>query len=434
MKSATRCVHLGIQDDPHGAIVPPIYQTATFRQATASEFGEYDYTRSGNPTRTALEQQLAQLEGGTHASAFASGMAAITALTRLLENGQEIVAGDDLYGGTIRLLDQILPHQGITVRYVNTSDPEAVSQAVTSATKLILIETPTNPLLQICDIRKLAELAHESGVLLAVDNSMLSPISQQPLKLGAGIIIHSATKFLCGHSDVTAGAIITNDLAIHDRIAFQQNAEGAGLSPFESWLLLRSLKTLALRVERQNDSARRIAQFLQLHRAQFKVHYPGFKDHPGHEIHRLQSAGDGSVISFTTGDADFSARLAEATRLFTIAVSFGAVGSTISLPYHMSHSSIPDALKHRLAPPADLVRLSIGIEDAEDLMEDLDQAFAKAKRNYMARSQSDRPDRVENSACGEMVALSSRNQVGDRLAAEWQAEVPGAGLTLHKHN
>jgi cystathionine beta-lyase len=221
----------------------------------------------------------------------------------------------------------------------------------------------------------LAQLAHEAGVLLAVDNSMLSPVLQQPLSLGADIVIHSATKFLCGHSDVTAGALITNNSTLHEQIAFQQNAEGAALSPFESWLLLRGMKTLALRVERQNDSARKVAQFLESHPTVNRVYYPSLKDHPGHEIHRRQSHGNGAVISFTTGDPAWSQRVVGSTRLFEIAVSFGSVGSVISLPCQMSHASIPTGLKHRLAPPADLVRISVGIEDVDDLIDDLNQAL-----------------------------------------------------------
>jgi cystathionine beta-lyase len=378
MKTSTRCVHLNRQDDLYGAVVPPIYQTATFRQPSATESGDYDYTRTGNPTRTLLERQIAELEGGAHACAFASGMAAITALTRLVGSGEEIIAGDDLYGGTVRLLEQLRQRQGIGICYTDTTDLDSVHAALSSRTKLILIETPTNPLFRISDIRSLAQLAHKAGAFLAVDNSMLSPCFQQPLALGADFVIHSATKFLCGHSDVTAGAVVTNNSGLHDRIAFQQNSEGAGLSPFESWLLLRGIKTLALRVERQNESARKVAQFLELHSAVAKVYYPGFKNHPGHEIHRSQSTGDGAVISFTTGDETLSERLVEGTRLFEIAVSFGSVGSVISLPCRMSHASIPQALKGRLAPPADLVRISVGIEDVDDLIDDLDQALAAA--------------------------------------------------------
>jgi cystathionine beta-lyase len=378
LKPATRCVNSAANKDPFGAIAPPIYQTATFQQANAVEFGEYDYSRSGNPTRTILEEQLADLEGGRQAAAFGSGMAAITALTRLLNHGDEIIAGDDLYGGTVRLFEKVLPRQGITVRYVDTTNLDSVRRAVSSRTRLIIVETPSNPLLRICDIRGLSQIARESGALLAVDNSMLSPILQQPLSLGADVVIHSATKFLGGHSDVTAGALITNDPELHEQIAFQQNAEGAALSPFESWLLLRGLKTLALRVERQNQSAQKVAEFLQRQAGIASVYYPGLPEHPGHELHRSQARGDGAVVTFTTRDPEASRKIVEATKLFTIAVSFGSVGSTISLPCHMSHASIPENLKPRLGPPVDLVRISVGIEDADDLIEDLNRALGLA--------------------------------------------------------
>lgn len=375
MKTATKCVRFKARKDPFDAISPPIYQTATFRQPSASEFGEYDYTRSANPTRTLVEQQLAALEGGTHACAFSSGMSAITALTRLLRVGDHIIAGNDLYGGTVRLLDQVLSRVGICVSYVDTTDLEEVRASFTERTRLMLIETPTNPLMRICDIKALAQLAHSTDAIFAVDNSMLSPCFQQPLAFGADVVIHSATKFLCGHSDVTAGALITNDSHLHRQLAFQQNAEGAGISPFESWLLLRGMKTLALRVSRQNASADTIAHFLSRHWAVENVCYPGLPSHPGYQLHRTQATGDGAVMSFTTGDASFSERFVSATRLFDIAVSFGSVGSVISLPVKMSHASIPQSLKERIAPPPDLVRLSIGIEDLDDLIDDLAQAF-----------------------------------------------------------
>ena len=375
MKTSTRCVQLGRGNDAYGAIVPPIYQTATFEQPTATEFGEFDYTRSGNPTRTLLERQLADLEDAAHACAFASGMAALTSLTRIVRPGEEIVAGDDLYGGTVRLLDQITSHLNIAVRYVDTTNETEVREAVSDRTRLILIETPSNPLFRISDIRALSSIAKDARAFLAVDNSMLSPVFQRPLSLGADVVIHSATKFLCGHSDVTAGALITNDPALHKQFSFQQNAEGAGLSPFESWLLLRGLKTLALRVERQNISAEKIARFLQTRSEVSRVFYPGLADHPGHEVHRRQAHGNGAVVSFTTGDEKLSAKIVESTRLFKVAVSFGSVGSTISLPCRMSHASIPGALRDRLAPPSDLVRISVGIEDVDDLIEDLSHAF-----------------------------------------------------------
>ena len=389
MKTSTRCVQLGRGEDAYGAIVPPIYQTATFEQPTATEFGEYDYTRSGNPTRTLLEQQLADLEDAGYACAFASGMAALTALTRIVKAGEEIIAGDDLYGGTVRLLDRIASQQNIAVRYVDTTDVDAVRKVVTRQTRLILVETPSNPMFRISDIRQLSFIARETGAYLAVDNSMMSPILQRPLNFGADVVVHSATKFLCGHSDVTAGALITNDPELHKRFSFQQNAEGAGLSPFESWLLLRGLKTLALRVERQNASAENVARFLQTRAEVSRVFYPGLEEHPGREIHRRQADGNGAVVSLTTGDEKLSCEIVESTRLFKVAVSFGSVGSTISLPCRMSHASIPSALRDRLAPPPDLVRLSVGIEDVDDLLADLERAFTKDAKKITRRSISE---------------------------------------------
>jgi cystathionine beta-lyase len=377
MKKSTRCVALDTEDQ-FGSVSPPIYQTATFRQPTATEFGEYDYTRSGNPTRTQVEKKLAALEHGRFAAAFASGMAAIAAVSRLLAAGDEVIAGDDLYGGCVRLLEQVLPRQGIAVRYADTTDLAAVEPAFTERTKLILVETPTNPFLRISDITAVAELAHSRGALLAVDNTMLSPILQNPLDHGADLVLHSATKFLCGNSDITAGTVITNDEKLHKQIAFYQNAEGTALSPFESWLLLRGLKTLALRVEHQSSSALEVAAFLAARPEVKEVFYPGFADHPGFEIHTRQALGGGSVISFTTGDADASQRIVEAAELCSIAVSFGSVNSTISMPCYMSHASIPASLREKLAPPPDLIRLSVGIEAVEDIIADLQNALAHA--------------------------------------------------------
>jgi cystathionine beta-lyase len=330
-----------------------------------------------------LENKLAQLEHGQYASAFASGMAAITAVTRSLESGDEILASDDLYGGSIRLLEQILPRQGINVSYIDATDPDAVAAAVSVRTKLILIETPTNPLLRISDIAALVEIAHSHSALLAVDNTMLSPCLQNPLDLGADIVIHSATKFLCGHSDVMAGAVITNDEDLHKQIAFVQNAEGSALSPFDSWLLLRGIKTLSLRVERQTENALAVAQFLAARTDVKDVYYPGLESHAGHELHSRQASGSGSVISFTTGDVEISRRVVEATRLCSIAVSFGSVNSSLSLPCYMSHASIPESMRFRLAPPPDLIRLSVGIEDIDDVIADLDQAFDAAKTDHV---------------------------------------------------
>jgi cystathionine beta-lyase len=378
VRLATRCVfpsHLDGGSDPHAAVAPPIYQTATFRQPTAVEFGEYDYSRTANPTRALVEQQLAGLEGGRHGLAFASGMAALAAVTRLVAAGEEIVAGDDLYGGTTRLLAQVAPRQGIRVRWAPAGDPEALAAAIGRQTRLVLVETPTNPLLQVVDVAAAARAAHAAGALLAVDNSLLSPVLQRPLGDGADLVVHSATKALSGHSDVTAGAVVTDDPDLHRRLAFHQNAEGAGLAPFDAWLLLRGTKTLALRVERQCASAERLARFLAGHPRVERVFYPGLTEHPGHLVQRRQASGGGPVVSFTTGDPDRSRRLVEALGLFTIAVSFGSVHSTASLPRRMSHASVPPDLAARLAPPPDLVRLSIGVEDCDDLVEDLEGAL-----------------------------------------------------------
>ncbi|MBI4852775.1 MAG: aminotransferase class V-fold PLP-dependent enzyme [Acidobacteria bacterium] len=382
IKIPTCCVHINLENtsynDLYNPSVPPIYQTATFRQTSATKFGAYDYSRTANPTRTLLEEQLAQLEGGSYASAFSSGMAALTALTRLVKPGEEIIASNDLYGGTVRLLNQLLTHYAIGIHYVDTSNIAEIAKALNPKTKLIIVETPTNPFLRICDIRAIAQLAKNAGVLLAVDNSMLSPCFQQPLRLGADIVVHSATKFLGGHGDLIAGAVITSNAELNRKIAFQQNAEGSGLSPFESWLLMRGIKTLALRAEKQNISARKVAEYLNNHPLVKKVYYPGLSTHSGYDIHRQQATGDGAVISFTSNNKDFSERIVQQTKLFSTAVSFGSVYSTISLPYNMSHLSIPLELKNQLAPPSDLVRISVGIEDVEDLMEDLDEAIRLA--------------------------------------------------------
>lgn len=378
MKIATCCVQPLPGRDPYGAVSPPIYQTATFRQPGAEEFGEYDYTRTANPTRVHTEERIAALEGGRHACAFASGMASLTAVIRLAKVGEEIVAGDDLYGGTVRLLSRVAPDLGLRVRYVDPSDPEEVEAAITPATRLLLVETPTNPLLRIADLERLSEISHRRGVLLAVDNSLLSPVLQRPLSLGAGLVIHSATKFLCGHGDVCAGAVVTNEADLHQRLAFHLNAEGTGLAPFDSWLLLRGMKTLSLRVERQCANAARIAEFLHGNSQVRNVYYPTLAPLPARAIHERQAKGPGAVVSFTTGDPELSKRIVERTRLFTIAVSFGSVGSSISLPCRMSHASIPTELRGRLGPPVDLVRLSVGIEDAEDLIADLTSAIEGA--------------------------------------------------------
>ncbi|MBX3281782.1 MAG: PLP-dependent transferase [Acidobacteria bacterium] len=373
MKNATRCVSLS-EEERYGAVSTPIYQTATFRQPTSTEFGEYDYSRSGNPTRTELEKKLAELERAEHAFAFSSGMSALSAIVKLLTTGDEILAGSNLYGGSIRLLER-LPRLGINVRYVDTTDPQNVVEALSSRTRMLLIETPTNPFQRVSDIGVLADISHANGVLLVVDNTMLSPCLQNPITHGADIVYHSGTKFLSGHSDVTAGAVIVKDANIAKEIAFVQNAEGTALAPFDSWLLLRGIKTLDLRVEKQCSNALKVAEFLSSHPAVTNIYHPAFADEKARRIHESQASGGGSVIAFTTDDAEFSRRIVEATRLCSIAVSFGSVNSTISLPCYMSHASIPAELRGELAPPRDLIRISVGIENVDDVIEDLREAI-----------------------------------------------------------
>jgi cysteine-S-conjugate beta-lyase len=380
MKIDTKLVQsAGCPGDPHRAVSTPIYQTATFEQEGALEFSEYDYSRSGNPTRAVLEQQLAELEHGTRAFAFASGLAALTAVTRLLKPGDEILVVDDVYGGTCRLFSKILKRSEISVRYVHGSTPEDFADAFSERTRLVHIETPTNPLLKVVDIAALAELAHENGALLCVDNTMLSPYLQNPLVLGADVVIHSATKFLCGHSDVVAGAVVVRDAQLAEEFYLIQNGEGAVLGPFDSYLLLRGIKTLGIRIERQQDNARRIANFLSSHAAVKRTYYPSLLDKKSLSVHSRQARGNGAVVSFETGSLELSRQVVESLKLFPITVSFGGLQSSVSLPGRMSHASVPPQVAAQRQLPQDLVRLSVGIEDAEDLIADLAEALEVAE-------------------------------------------------------
>jgi cystathionine beta-lyase len=358
----------------------PIYQTATFRQDSAVGFGEYDYSRSGNPTRAVLEAQLALLEEGTRAFCFSTGLAAITAVTRLLRPGEEILACDDLYGGTYRLFSRILTKRGITVRYADFSDEAQFRAALTPAVKLVYCESPTNPLLRIIDLHTVAARAHAQGALVCVDNSTMSPYLQRPLSLGCDIVLHSATKFLCGHSDVMAGTVIVNEPSLAEELYLIQNGEGAGLAPFDSFLVLRGLKTLALRLKQQQANARALVEFLSQHPAVTEVLYPECGEPEAIALHRRQASGPGAVFSFRTGDPELSRRMVEACRIFCITVSFGGVNSTISLPNYMSHASIPQHLRTQKEIPTDLVRLSVGIEAIEDLTADLAESFESARK------------------------------------------------------
>ncbi|PYY15053.1 MAG: cystathionine beta-lyase [Acidobacteria bacterium] len=380
MKIDTRLVQAnGCPGDPHRAVSTPIYQTATFEQEGALEFSEYDYSRSGNPTRTVLEEQLAELEHGIRAFAFASGLAALTAVTRLLKPGDEILVIDDVYGGTCRLFSKILKRSQVAVRYVHGCTAEDFTRACSERTRLIHIETPTNPLLKVVDIAALAELAHGNDALLCVDNTMLSPYLQNPLALGADIVIHSATKFLCGHSDVVAGAVIVRDPQLAEEFYLIQNGEGAVLGPFDSYLLLRGIKTLGIRVERQQENAERIANFLSNHAAVKQTYYPSLLEKKNFSIHSAQARGHGAVVSFETGSLELSRQVVESLKLFPITVSFGGLQSSVSLPGRMSHASVPPQVAAERQLPQDLIRLSVGIEDAEDLIADLADALAVAE-------------------------------------------------------
>ncbi|KAK3239986.1 hypothetical protein CYMTET_50124, partial [Cymbomonas tetramitiformis] len=378
-KIATQLVHPEkVINDPYMASNTPIYQTATFGQPTATTFGEYDYSRSGNPTRTVLEEQMAALEGAHRAFAFASGMSALAVVCRLVAQGEKIVAGDDIYGGTSRLLMSVLPKHGVEVVNVDTTDLAAMEQAITADTKLVMLESPTNPRMQVIDIAAISKLAHAKGALVVVDNSIMAPTFQRPLDLGADISMTSATKFICGHSDVMGGILAAKDPAICDDIYFHQNAEGTCLGPFDCWLCLRGIKTMSLRMEKQAESALKMARWLEAHPLVKRVNFPGLPSNVGYELHRTQASGTGSILSFATGDVNISKIVVEEAKLFKITVSFGNVTSLISLPCFMSHASIPAEVRAARGLPDDLVRISVGIEDVDDLIADLDAALQKA--------------------------------------------------------
>lgn len=361
--------------DPYGAVSMPLYQTATFKQPSAIENGPYDYTRSGNPTRENLESLLAELDKADRAFCFTSGMAALTTVVHLLKSGEEILAGDDIYGGADRLLSQVVPRSGVLVKRVNTSDLNEVASALGPRTKLVWLESPTNPRIQISDIRRIAEMAHAHGALVLVDNSIMSPVLSQPLELGADIVMHSATKFISGHSDIMAGVLAVKGERLAKEIYFLQNAEGSGLAPNDCWLCYRGIKTMPLRVEKQQENAQKIAEFLASHPRVKKVNYAGLPGHPGRDLHYSQAKGAGSVFSFLTGSLALSKHVVETTKYFSITVSFGSVKSLISLPCFMSHASIPAAVRETRGLTEDLVRISVGIEDVDDLIADLDNAL-----------------------------------------------------------
>jgi len=381
----TRLVHLSEKlDDPFDSVAPPLYQTATFNQPGATDFGAYDYSRSGNPTRTLLENQMADIESADRAFAFASGMAAIATVMRLVKPGECVLAGNDIYGGTQRFLGKIAPaKQGLEVKHVDMTNIDEVKAALADAEgpkiKLVLVESPTNPRLEVCDIAAISRIAKDHGAIVCVDNSIMAPIFQRPIDLGADISMTSATKFIAGHSDVTGGILSVVGKDLCEEIYFHQNAEGNMMSPFECWLSLRGLKTMALRMEKQAANAERIAAYLQSHPLVTKVNYAGLADHPGSGIHASQASSGGSIISFETGSVEVSRRIVEDTKLFKITVSFGSVTSLISMPCYMSHASVPAEIRKERGLVDDLVRISAGIESIDDLIADLEEAFASAE-------------------------------------------------------
>jgi cystathionine gamma-lyase len=374
---STLAIHAGQDADPAtGATVVPIYATSTYTQAAPGKHKGYEYSRSGNPTRTALETCLAALEGGERGLAFASGLAATTAVIQgLLKPGDEVAAAADLYGGTYRLLERVFKPWGLTARYTDDASPAGFRAIVTPKTKLVWIETPTNPLLQIVDIKAIAEIAHAAGALLAVDNTFASPYLQQPLKLGADLVVHSTTKYLGGHSDVIGGAIIGGRELLQP-IAFYQNAAGGVPGPFDAFLTLRGIKTLAVRMERHCANARELAGWLASHPAVRRAYYPGLPSHPGHDVARKQMRDFGGMMSISLkGGSEAALRLLTRTKLFSLAESLGGVESLIGHPATMTHASIPAAIRQARGIDDGLVRLSVGIEDADDLKKDLEAAL-----------------------------------------------------------
>lgn len=381
MQFRTRAIHVGQEKDPQtGAVVAPIHLASTFVQPVAGEWTQFDYSRTGNPTRKGFETTLAELEGGRGALAFASGMAATTCAAMLVGHGEHVLMGTDIYGGTYRLMHKVLPRWNVSVSMAPSSDLDRFEAAVQPNTRLIWIESPGNPLMSITDIAACAEIAHRRGALLGIDNTFASPALQRPLELGADIVMHSATKYIGGHSDVLGGALVVREPDLLKKLHFFQNATGGVMAPLESYLCARGLKTLELRVHEQSRTAMKLAEHLLGHRHVERVHYPGLPSHAGHELARRQmSGGFGAMLSFElAGDAAAARRLVESTRLFALAVSLGAVESLIAVPALMSHATYGKADREAHGIRDGLIRLSVGLEAYEDLRDDLDQAVAAA--------------------------------------------------------
>ena len=372
---ATTCIHAGQKPDLlSGALMTPVYFTSTYLQEGLNQHRGYEYARTRNPTRDAVEGNLAALEGAKYGIAFASGLAATQAVLELLSSGDHLVLGDNVYGGTFRLVDKIMARFGLTYTQVDTYDLTALRMAIQPNTKLVMLETPTNPMLTLTDIAAVRGLLKEMGTtaLLAVDNTFATPFNQQPLNLGADLVFHSTTKYLNGHSDSIGGVVVTNSEELSDQLHFIQNAAGAILSPMESWLVLRGTKTLHLRMERHNTNAMRIARWLSERKDLKSVYYPGLESHPQHDLAKRQMTGFSGIVSFDTGDAERTRRMASAFRIFALAESLGGVESLVCHPVSMTHGSVPVADRAKLGISDSLLRLSVGVEDVEDLIGDLE--------------------------------------------------------------
>lgn len=377
MRPKTQVIHAGIFGDEFtGSVSVPIYQTSTYKQEAVGKTKGYDYSRSGNPTRHALEVLIQELEHGKAGYAFGSGMAAISSVLMLLNSGDHLIITDDVYGGTFRVIDKVFKRLGISATFVDTSVPENIEKAITDKTKALYLETPTNPLLKVTDIREASKIAHQHGLLLIVDNTFATPYWQHPLDLGADIVLHSATKYIGGHSDVVAGLVVVASDELAERLYFVQNSVGAVPGPQDAWLLVRGIKTLGLRMEQVEKNANQIAKFLEAHPKVKKVYYPGLESHPGHDLAAKQASGFGGMISFDVGDEETVNQILSKTHFFTLAESLGAVESLISVPAKMTHASIPKPRREELGITDGLIRLSVGIEDVEDLIEDLEQALS----------------------------------------------------------
>jgi cystathionine beta-lyase/cystathionine gamma-synthase len=374
---ATIAIHAGQEPDAEtGAVAVPIYPTSTYVQQELGKNKGYEYARVSNPTRTRLEQNLAALEGGTAARAFASGMAAINAICTMYKSGDHVVCGNDLYGGVPRLFNQVLANFGMQFTYVDTSDAKNVDRAIRKNTRMVYVETPTNPLMSLSDIAAVSQVCRRRKVELVVDNTFMSPYFQQPIALGADMVVHSTTKFLNGHSDGLGGVVVCTNKEQADKLAFVQKAAGAILSPFECWLILRGVKTLAVRMEQHDRNGRFVAEFLARHKKVKKVFYPGLEEHPQHDLAQRQMTGYGSMITFETGSLSNAKKMLKKVRVCSLAESLGGVETLISHPATMTHAALGEKGRREIGITDGLVRISVGIENAEDIVDDLDQALA----------------------------------------------------------